>query len=83
MDFANADLLVDARAILLDWRRGFNRATNGCDLLCCCTKPFAPRFRPRRYLVPLELGQNVNKSTPMRLNAEALSAFPRRCDVFD
>jgi hypothetical protein len=41
MDFAGADLLIDARAVLLDWLRGFLRTTNGGDLLCCCNGPFA------------------------------------------
>ena len=36
LDFANTDLLVDARAVLLDGRRGSHRATNGSALLGCC-----------------------------------------------
>src|SRR5262245_12518570 len=36
MDFAGADLIVDAWPILLDRRRCSHGATNGRNLLCCC-----------------------------------------------
>src|SRR6266536_5901561 len=34
LHLANANLIVDARAVLLNGQRGFHRATNGEDLLC-------------------------------------------------
>lgn len=40
MNFTGADLVINALAVLLDWRRGSARTTNGCYLLCCCNKPF-------------------------------------------
>jgi hypothetical protein len=39
MDFADANLLVDARPILAGRLLGSHRATNGGALLCCCDDP--------------------------------------------
>src|SRR2546423_751465 len=39
MDFADANLLVDARPILAGRLLGSHRATNGDYLLCCCDGP--------------------------------------------
>ena len=45
MDFADANLLVDARPILAGRLLGSHRATNGEKLLCCCDDP-AYALRP-------------------------------------
>jgi hypothetical protein len=39
LHFADADLLIDARTVLLDGRRSSHGTTNGFALLCCYTVP--------------------------------------------
>jgi len=39
LNFADADLLVDARAFLRGGLRGSDWTTNGLALLCCCNEP--------------------------------------------
>jgi hypothetical protein len=43
MDFADANLLIDARAVLAGGLLGSHRATNGSKLLCCCDDPVNDR----------------------------------------
>jgi hypothetical protein len=45
LDLADADLIIDARAVLLNGQRSSHRATNGSGLLGCCNGLFA-RGRP-------------------------------------
>src|SRR5437879_2351113 len=39
LDFANTDLLINARAVFLDGLRGSHWATNGCVLLTLLQRP--------------------------------------------
>src|SRR5947209_11919949 len=52
LDFANTDLLVDARAVLRGGLRRSHWATNGCALLMllqrsCCRRPRKDQDKPR------------------------------------
>ena len=62
LHLANANFIIDARAVLLNGQRDFHRTTNGADLLCLLHKA-ASRLPARippapRYCGPRKIGRN-------------------------